>query len=490
MQGSFTNYYKLLGVEQNASKEDIEKALRKTTRTWRTRVNSPDLKKRQEAETVLEQLKEAKVIFSDENKRTEYDQRLKAYVDTPVKSSSTDDKFLQNSPSELIETAWELLGKGNVQEAFRVASEAYKKDPNNPQGWSVFAQTASRVGEFDDAIFAYKRAIELQPNQATLHCDLGSTYEGVKRWDDAITQYQLAYDLEPSRTDYYAAIGVAYVNSERYPEGIRILEDCIKKEPNNEGYKESLSSACIDASYKSWIYVAHENAYYATEPEHVLSTQLYLDKLKALDLKDSTKLMAIEGIEEDLKIATKRKFLGLWWVAILGGVTWSLFQGIGTFMAIAYYFASSVPQYRVNKSVLQGKTFESFELSFFGREGTSIIIAYPMIVAFFPLIIMYNFNQNYDPINYLESRIPIEKQDVYKTIKRILTPVYQVLFWICKITLTILGIVFIPFEFVTGFRLGFLREPMFINAVTQTYAFVLVLFILISIFTSITSIFS
>ncbi len=65
------NYYEVLGVDKNASEDEIKKAYRKLAKKWHPDAN-PD--NRKEAEEKFKELGEAYSVLSDENKRKMYDQ--------------------------------------------------------------------------------------------------------------------------------------------------------------------------------------------------------------------------------------------------------------------------------------------------------------------------------------------------------------------------------------------------------------------------------
>lgn len=66
----FIDYYKILGVNQNASQEEIRKAYRKLARKLHPDLNPND----QEAQKKFQQLNEANEVLSDPEKRKKYDQ--------------------------------------------------------------------------------------------------------------------------------------------------------------------------------------------------------------------------------------------------------------------------------------------------------------------------------------------------------------------------------------------------------------------------------
>lgn len=66
----FVDYYKILGLDKNASKDDIRKAYRKLARKYHPDVN-PDNK---EANKKFQEINEANEVLGDDEKRKKYDQ--------------------------------------------------------------------------------------------------------------------------------------------------------------------------------------------------------------------------------------------------------------------------------------------------------------------------------------------------------------------------------------------------------------------------------
>src|SRR6478735_4123612 len=66
----FIDYYKALGVDKNATQEDIKKAYRKLARQYHPDLNPND----KEAHKKFQQLNEANEVLNDPEKRKKYDQ--------------------------------------------------------------------------------------------------------------------------------------------------------------------------------------------------------------------------------------------------------------------------------------------------------------------------------------------------------------------------------------------------------------------------------
>src|SRR5919206_4790169 len=67
---AFIDYYQVLGVNKNATEEDIKKAYRKLARKYHPDLNPND----KEANKKFQQINEANEVLSDPEKRKKYDQ--------------------------------------------------------------------------------------------------------------------------------------------------------------------------------------------------------------------------------------------------------------------------------------------------------------------------------------------------------------------------------------------------------------------------------
>lgn len=71
------NYYEEFGLDPNMTGEELCATLFEQKKTWSRKQNSPNLERRQEAERKLVRIDECTNIFSDEEKRKQYDAELR-----------------------------------------------------------------------------------------------------------------------------------------------------------------------------------------------------------------------------------------------------------------------------------------------------------------------------------------------------------------------------------------------------------------------------
>lgn len=102
------DFYELLGINRNASKEEIKSAYRMMAKKYHPDVNSDE-----NANKIIRSLNEAKEILLDDDKRLEYDESLEAIKCSKTFSSDEDETYKNKTQehnetySEVYVTKWE-----------------------------------------------------------------------------------------------------------------------------------------------------------------------------------------------------------------------------------------------------------------------------------------------------------------------------------------------------------------------------------------------
>ena len=112
--------------------------------------------------------------------------------------------------------------------AYRKAIELYSK---HPMPWDYLGDVYRDIGRYEDAIEAYKKAIQLDPKRAFLWTDLGKVYRDLERHDDAIQAYQKAIELDPKRAFPWDYLGNVYDDLNRYDDAIQAYQKAIELDP-------------------------------------------------------------------------------------------------------------------------------------------------------------------------------------------------------------------------------------------------------------------
>jgi tetratricopeptide (TPR) repeat protein len=75
-------------------------------------------------------------------------------------------------------------------------------------------------GRFDDAVAAYKQAVELKPDFSWSHHSLGDVLLKLERWEDAVAAYRKAIELNPDFSWSYHNLGDALLKLERWEDAV------------------------------------------------------------------------------------------------------------------------------------------------------------------------------------------------------------------------------------------------------------------------------
>jgi len=114
---------------------------------------------------------------------------------------------------QYIEKALELAGRLPDRERFQIMGDYYG--------------TAEKT--YDRSIEAYKKLLELYPDNTTANHNLGNRYYGIEEWESAIERYEAAINLNTTFVHTYTALANAYRAKEMYQEAREALESYISR---------------------------------------------------------------------------------------------------------------------------------------------------------------------------------------------------------------------------------------------------------------------
>jgi tetratricopeptide (TPR) repeat protein len=120
-----------------------------------------------------------------------------------------------------------------VTEFEAAKAAANEKDSNLQLIMARLADAYDAVGRADDAISAYKRAIELKPSFAYYN-NLGGIEGRAGKIDEASAAYQKAAELDPAQAaQAWRNFGITMYNASKYKEAVEPLKKSTELDPKN-----------------------------------------------------------------------------------------------------------------------------------------------------------------------------------------------------------------------------------------------------------------
>ena len=113
---------------------------------------------------------------------------------------------IQRLLGNLTDLARTVQGNGNLQLALTVTRSVIDFDPRNSAAWDLYGQLAAQTNHMEQAITHFRRAIELDPENASHHFNLGRVYAACGLNAAAKNEYDTALRFRPGDTNIQQAI--------------------------------------------------------------------------------------------------------------------------------------------------------------------------------------------------------------------------------------------------------------------------------------------
>jgi tetratricopeptide (TPR) repeat protein len=98
---------------------------------------------------------------------------------------------------------------------------------------------------FDAALEAYSQRVDIQPNAADAHQDLGDTYARLSRTDEALAELSVALMIDPTRASAYAGLSQIYLRQGQYDAAVNAARRSLDIEPAQQQTHYALGTALM-----------------------------------------------------------------------------------------------------------------------------------------------------------------------------------------------------------------------------------------------------
>lgn len=140
---------------------------------------------------------------------------------------------------------------GRIDEAVEAFQRAIEINPEDVLGYSALLELQEDTNDLVAAIDIYRRMIEKRPNSALLHYQLGLTYARIKNNALAIDELEKALQFDKRMIRAYYILALLYIDENRVSDAIKSLEMYLQKKSDDTKAQEVLIGAYVRAGEES-----------------------------------------------------------------------------------------------------------------------------------------------------------------------------------------------------------------------------------------------
>ena len=180
-----------------------------------------------------------------------YSECLQIYLEAEKSLPETALHLRKDLAEEFSGIGNKLLWKDNNDNpiALTEAQTAYQisvaLNSDNSRAWRGLGVSLEKLGLYESAIASYHQAINLDPQDAYLHNDLGRIYGDQGKYELAITSHQQAIELDPQDAIPHNGLGNVYKAQGQYELAIASYQQAINLDPKEAGYHFNLGNVYL-----------------------------------------------------------------------------------------------------------------------------------------------------------------------------------------------------------------------------------------------------
>ncbi len=135
---------------------------------------------------------------------------------------------------QLIQQGKNASTAGDFVKAEAIWREALRRKPKDPNVWVFLGRSLRLQDKLDEALTAYRKAIELNPQNPYAFNGLGNTLASQEnRLDEAIAAYRKAIQIDPKFGFAYTGLGNILYAQNKIPEAIAYYRKAIELDPKD-----------------------------------------------------------------------------------------------------------------------------------------------------------------------------------------------------------------------------------------------------------------
>ena len=161
------------------------------------------------------------------------------------------------------------LQSGEYQRAVQQLEIALERDPQNINSLSTLAKTRAELNQTQQAETLFLKAIDIQPRYWKTHEQYGNFLFETGRPDKAVFYYRAAIDMTPDNAAAYNNLGAAYMMSNRFDKAAEAWQESLKLE-DNESASSNAGTALFLAGEFDEAASMYRRAIQISKDKHIL----------------------------------------------------------------------------------------------------------------------------------------------------------------------------------------------------------------------------
>ena len=138
----------------------------------------------------------------------------------------------KNVPQDKIEQLMSFYKRGQMPKTVTLAQELIKNYPDQFILWNLLGAANISLNQTSNALAAFKKVTELNPDYADGFNNLGLTLQSTRRFGEAISCYKKALSIKPDFADAHNNLGNALKDEGNLKEAIKAYKKAISLRPN------------------------------------------------------------------------------------------------------------------------------------------------------------------------------------------------------------------------------------------------------------------
>ena len=137
-------------------------------------------------------------------------------------------------------------GPGKLDEAVACYRRALELKPDYAEAHNNLGNALKDQGKLDEAVACYRRALELKPDYAEAHNNLGNALKDQGKLDEAVACYRRALELKPDYAEAHNNLGVALKDQGKLDEAVACYRRALELKPDYAEAHNNLGNAFKD----------------------------------------------------------------------------------------------------------------------------------------------------------------------------------------------------------------------------------------------------